>query len=160
MSTSYIPPGYHTLIPYMVVHNAAEAIEFYARAFGARETTRMSMPGSDKVMHAEMSLGDSHFMLSDEYPQPGGCKSPKTVGGISVGLHMYVPDVDAAFKKAVDCGCQSLMPPGDAFWGDRYCRILDPFGHEWSLATHKEDVPPEQMTRRAAEFMKNWKPGH
>jgi PhnB protein len=143
-----IPDGYHTLTPYFVVNDAARAIDFYRRAFGATELFRM--PGPDgRVMHAELQVGDSRLMLSDESPEMGA-KSPATLKGTPVSLLLYVTDVDASFKQAVAAGAKDVAPPADMFWGDRWARVADPFGHEWQIATHKEDVPPEEMPRRAA----------
>jgi PhnB protein len=141
-----IPNGYHVVTPYLTIRGAGEALEFYKRAFGAEEIARMPDP-SGKIMHAEMKIGDSFIMLGDENPQYN--RSPKSLGGTAVGLHLYVPDVDAAFARAVGAGATAKMPPMDMFWGDRFAKLTDPFGHEWSLATHKEDVSPEEMDRRA-----------
>ena len=147
-----IPEGCHTVTPYLVVTGAAQAIEFYQKAFGAEEVMRMSGPGGS-VMHAEIRIGDSRIMLADEFPGQPGFGSPGTVGGTTVSLHMYVEDTDAAYERAVAAGATSAMPPEDMFWGDRYCKLFDPFGHSWALATHQEDVPPEEMEKRAAEAM-------
>ncbi|HYP12513.1 MAG TPA: VOC family protein [Bryobacteraceae bacterium] len=147
MAVSYKPDHYHSVTPYLVLNNAAEAIEWYVKAFGAQEMSRMAMPGG-KVMHAELKIGDSCIMLSDEFPH-GACKSPKTLGGTSMGIHLYVPDVDPAFQQAVQAGAEILMPPMDMFWGDRFGKVRDPFGHEWSLATHTEDVTEDEMMKRA-----------
>lgn len=146
-----IPAGYHTLTPYLIVRGAAHAIEFYRRAFGAEEVCRLPGPDGFSIGHAEIKIGDSHVMLADEDPQYG-TKAPPSSGGTSVSLHMYVADVDAAFQRAVDAGATARMPPTDMFWGDRYGKLVDPFGHEWGLATHKEDVTPEEMARRAQTF--------
>ncbi len=149
---SPIPQGYRTVTPQLTVRGAAEAINFYKRAFGARELMRMASPDG-KVMHAELKVGDSVVFLGDEFPDMG-CKSPQTLGGASGALHVYVPNVDAAFKRAVDAGAQVTMPVADMFWGDRYGKVRDPFGHEWGLATHKEDLTPAQTRKRAEEFFK------
>jgi len=138
------PAGYHTLTPYLVVKDGARALDFYKKAFGATVIVRMDGPGG-KIGHAELKLGDSIFMLSDEMM---GNRSPESFGGSPVGIFMYVDDVDAAFKQAVDAGASTEMPPADMFWGDRYGRLTDPFGHKWSLATHIEDVSPEEMKKR------------
>ena len=138
------PAGYHTLTPYLVVKDGARALDFYKKAFGATVIVRMDGPGG-KIGHAELKLGDSIFMLSDEMM---GNRSPESFGGSPVGIFMYVDDVDAAFKQAVDAGASTEMPPADMFWGDRYGRLTDPFGHKWSLATHIEDVAPEEMKKR------------
>lgn len=145
-----VPDGYHTVTPYLSVRGAAKAIDFYAKAFGATEIFRMGGPG-DSVMHAEMRIGDSVVMLGDEMPQMGST-APQTVGGTAVSLLLYVNDVDASFARATQAGCQAQMPPTDMFWGDRYCKIQDPFGHLWAIATHKEDVTPEETARRAAAW--------
>jgi PhnB protein len=146
-----IPKGYHVVTPSFVVRGAAEAIEFYKKAFGAKELARM--PGPDgKVMHAEIKIGDSIVMLSDEFPQMGS-SSPQTVGGTSSSLLIYTRDVDALFNQAVAAGAKVAMPLSDMFWGDRYGKVVDPFGHQWQLATHKEDVTPKEMAKRAAAAM-------
>ncbi len=147
-----IPAGYHTVTPYLTVSDGARALEFYKRAFGARETERMPGPGG-KVMHAELRIGDSVVMLSDEFPGMSTAKSPTTLGGTTGSLFLYVTDVDTAFKKAMDAGCTSLMPLTDMFWGDRFGKLRDPFGNEWGMATHREDVPRSQMAERAKAAM-------
>jgi PhnB protein len=146
------PASFHTITPQLTVRDAARAIDFYKRALGAREVARMASPDG-KIMHAELRIGDSVFFLGDEFPE-GGCRSPESLGGTSGALHVYVPNVDAAFKRAVDAGAQSRMPVADMFWGDRYGKIADPFGHEWGLATHKEDLTSAQQKKRAEEFFK------
>lgn len=143
-----IPDGYHTVTPAIVVRNGAKAIDFYEQAFGARVGTRMDGPDG-KIMHAELTIGDSKIMLSDEYCDYGTF-SPETVGGTPVTIFLYVEDVDAVFKAAVDAGATSKMEPADQFWGDRYGKLVDPFGHSWSLATHIKDMTDEE-TREAAE---------
>jgi PhnB protein len=143
-----IPDGYHTITPHLAVRDAAKAIDFYARAFGAEELYRMPGPGG-VVMHAELRVGDSIVMLGEENPQMGA-SSPQTIGGSPVSLLLYVKDVDASFARASAAGCAVQMPPTDMFWGDRYGKLQDPFGHHWALATHKEDVSPEEMARRMA----------
>lgn len=147
-SVSFKPEGYHTLNPYFAVHDAAAAIEFYKEAFGATERTRMNGPGGS-IMHAELQIGDSVLMLGDEAPEMGA-SSPKTIGDTPVGLMVYVENVDQAFAKAVEASAEVEMPPMDMFWGDRFCKLKDPFGHKWSLATHVEDVDDEEMAKRAA----------
>ena len=146
-----IPAGHHTLTAYVIVAGGADAIDFYTRAFGAAERYRMAGPGG-AVAHAELAIGDSVLMLSDENPEMGA-RSPKTLGGTPVNLFLYVEDVDASFERAIEAGATAVMPPQDMFWGDRYGKLTDPFGHEWSMATHVEDVPPEEMERRMAEMM-------
>ncbi len=146
-----IPEGYHTLTPYLVVRGASQAIEFYKRAFGAEELMRMPGPDGKSIMHADLRIGDSRIFLSDEFPDMG-CRSPQSLGGTASSLHLYVEDVDAAFKRAVEAGAQVRMPVADMFWGDRYGKLLDPFGHEWGMATHKEDLTPEEIRERANAF--------
>lgn len=144
------PEGYHTLTPYFAVDNAAEAIEFYRQAFGAEE--RMRMPGPNgSVVHAELQIGDSVLMMGDENPDQGA-PSPKTLGGSPAGVMIYVEDVDATFERAVAAGAEVEAPPMDMFWGDRFGKLVDPFGHKWSLATHIEAVDKEEMAVRAAAF--------
>jgi len=151
MTVKAIPAGYHTLTPYMTVRDAARAIEFYKQAFGAVE--RGAMKGPDgKIMHAELLIGDSIVMLADEQPQFGSL-SPQSTGGAGMGLHIYVEDVDNAFDRAVKAGAKVEMPVSDMFWGDRYGKLADPFGHKWSIATHKADLSPEQMERGMNEMM-------
>jgi PhnB protein len=144
-----IPDGYRTLTPYLVVKGADKAIEFYKKAFGAEEICRMPGPDGKSVMHAELRIGDSMLMLSDEFPQ-GGSVSPATLKGTTSAIHVYVNDVDSIFNRAVSAGAKAAMPLQDMFWGDRFGKLTDPFGHSWSLATHKEDVSPEEMQKRAA----------
>ncbi len=143
-----IPVGMHSITAHLTVKGAAAAIEFYKKAFGAVELARMPMPDG-KLGHAHLKIGDSHLLLNDEPNFPGSCKSPQTLGGNSVALQLYVEDVDAVFNRAVAAGAQAFMPPADMFWGDRYGQLNDPFGQRWSIATHKEDVPPEEMQKRA-----------
>jgi PhnB protein len=147
-----VPDGYRTVTPYITVKGAAKAIDFYTRAFGAREGERMTAPDGKSVMHTEIKIGDSMVMLSDEFPQMGS-RSPQTLGGTTGSIFLYVPDVDAAFKRAVDAGAKAIMPPTDMFWGDRFGKLADPFGHEWAMATHKEDLGPEEIRKRGAAAM-------
>jgi PhnB protein len=146
-----VPEGYHTITPYLEVDDAEAAIDFYGRAFGARERTRMQGPDG-KIAHAELEIGDSVVMLSDPFPQ-FVTKNPKELGGTSVGIFMYVENVDDLFQRAVDAGASSTMEPQDQFWGDRYASVTDPYGHAWQIATHVEDVPPEEMAERAKAAM-------
>jgi PhnB protein len=146
-----IPEGQHSLTPSFVVQDAVRAIDFYQRAFGAAELGRMAMPGSDKIIHAELKIGDSVFFLSDEFPEMGAV-SPMTLGGTSSSLYLYVEDVDAAYQQAVEAGAIGKMPPTDMFWGDRMGKLVDPFGHEWGMATHREEVSAEEMEKRAIAF--------
>ena len=151
MAVKAVPDGFNTVSVYLVVKNAVEALEFYQKAFGAEAGDRM--PGQDgkSTMHAEMRIGNSTVMLTDENLQ-WQMKSPETLGGSPASLHVYVDDADKAFNRAVEAGCTVVAPLMDAFWGDRYGKLADPFGHQWGIATHKEDVSPEEMGKRAAEF--------
>ena len=149
MAVQPIPEGYRSVIPYLAVDDAAGAIDFYQRAFGAKERSRMPMPDG-KVAHAELEIGDSMVMLSDPFPQ-SAVQTPKELGGTTVGVFCYVEDVDAVYKRAVDAGATSRMEPEDQFWGDRFAQVIDPFGHHWQLATHVEDVSPDEMERRGRE---------
>lgn len=146
-----IPRGYHTATPYLTLNDCARAIDFYKRAFGAEEIMRMDGP-QGKIGHAEIKIGDSFLMLSDEMTG-GGNRSPKSLGGTTSSVFLYVTDVDSAYKKAVDAGATSDMPPTDMFWGDRFGRLTDPFGHTWAMATHKEDVAPQEMQKRMQQEM-------
>jgi PhnB protein len=151
MTVKAKPEGYHTLTPSLTVRDGAKAIDFYKKAFDAKE--RMRIPGPDgRLMHAEMQVGDSIIMLADEMPEMG-CKAPASVGSVSSSLYVYVPDVDAAFKRAVEAGAKSLMPPADMFWGDRFGTVEDPSGHRWGLATHKKDPSPAEMEKGQKEFL-------
>jgi PhnB protein len=138
-------PG--TIVPHLALRGAAEAIEFYKKAFGAVELMRMPTP-MGLLGHAHLKIGDSHLFLADEFPGMGSCQAPATLGGTTVSLHLNVEDIDAAFQKAVAAGAKAIMPPMDMFWGDRFGKVYDPFGHEWSMATHKEDLSPEEMKKR------------
>ena len=146
-----IPEGYHTLTPYLTFDNAAEAMDYYKDVFGAKERMRMETPGG-KIGHAEIEIGDSLVMLADAFPQ-STTKPPSELGGTSAGVFLYVEDVDAVTQKAVDAGATITMEVADQFWGDRFGSVTDPFGHSWSIATHVEDVPPEEMAERAKEAM-------
>lgn len=146
-----IPPGYHTVTPYLTLDDASRAIEFYKKAFGAQEIMRMGGP-SGKIVHAEIKIGDSHIMISDEMPRVTE-RSPQSLGGSTVGIFLYVDNVDSVFNQAVSAGAKSEMPPQDMFWGDRFGKLVDPFGHHWALATHIEDVAPEEMEKRGREAM-------
>jgi PhnB protein len=151
MATKPIPEGYQGAMPYLAVDNATDAIEYYKKAFGAKERTRMEAPDGS-VGHAELEIGNSVVMLSDPFPQ-GTTRSPSELGGTSVSVMLYVEDVDAFVKRAVDAGATVTMEVADQFWGDRFGSIKDPFGHSWSIATHVEDVPPEEMAERARAAM-------
>jgi PhnB protein len=157
MAVKPVPDGYHTATPYLIVQNAANAIEFYKKAFGATELMRMPGPGG-KIVHAEIKIGDSPIMLADESPEMGH-KSPQSLGGTPVGLLLYLNDVDAQFKQAVTAGAKVQRPLRDEFYGDRTGTVIDPFGHTWSLATHKEDLTPEQIEKRFQEAMKQQSQG-
>ncbi len=148
MAVKPVPDGYHTLTPQLTVRGAAEALDFYRRAFGAVELMRKVGPDG-KVMHAEVRIGDSIVMLNDEFPNYD-TRSPATLGGASGSLYVYVADVDAAFTRAVGAGASVVMPLQNMFWGDRCGKVQDPFGHAWNLSTHVEDVAPEELDRRAA----------
>ena len=151
MSVPAIPKGYHTITPYMTVRDAARAIEFYKQAFGAKEKGVMKGP-EGKVMHAELVIGDSTIMLADEFPEFGSL-SPQSIGGSGTGLHIYIEDVDSAFDRAVQAGATVEMPVADMFWGDRYGKLRDPFGHKWSIGTHKADLSMEEMKKGMDETM-------
>lgn len=151
MPVKPIPEGYHTLAPAIAVDDAEKAIEFYKQAFGAKE--RMRMPAPDgRIAHAELEIGDSVLMLSDPFPQSPN-KPPTELGGTSVGLFVYVEDVDSAFEQALGAGATVTFPLEDTFWGDRFGTVTDPFGHTWSMATHKEDLTPEEIAERGKEAM-------
>lgn len=143
-----IPDTYHSATPYLTVRGADAAIDFYRRAFGAKELFRMPGPNG-KIMHAEILLGDSHIMLADESAACGS-QAPATLNGTPVGIFLYVEDVDKTFKQALKAGANETLPVQDMFWGDRFGRLTDPFGHKWMLATHIEDVTPEEIERRTA----------
>ncbi|MBA2638139.1 MAG: VOC family protein [Solirubrobacterales bacterium] len=151
MPAQPVPPGMGGPIPSLSIDGAAEAIDFYSRVFGARERGRMEGPDG-KVAHALIEIGDSSVMLADAFPQ-SSCRPPTELGGTSVSVFLYVEDVDAIVEQAVDAGATLTMPVDDMFWGDRYGRITDPFGHQWEIATHVEDVDPEEMERRGREAM-------
>ena len=147
----HVPDGYHTVTPALIVKNGSEAIEFYKRAFGAEEVMRVLGPDGKSIMHAEIRVGNSRIMLGDEAPSMG-CLAPVTLGGPGGSLYVYVADVDTAFKQAVAAGAKVLMPVADMFYGDRLGQVEDPSGHRWGLATHVEDLAPEEMARRQREF--------
>jgi PhnB protein len=146
MKTKYIPQGFHTVTPYLTVKDAKKAIDFYKRALGARERVMMPTPDG-KVAHAELQIGDSIIMLGEECPERG-CVSPQTLKGSPVGLALYVEDVDNIFNRAVSAGASVKEAVSDKFWGDRAGALTDPFGHQWTLLTHVEDVSPEEMKQR------------
>jgi PhnB protein len=147
-SVNPIPSGYHSVTPFLVVRQADKALEYYTKAFGAVEKVRM--PGPDgRIMHAEFQIGDSMLMLAEEM---GPNKAPQSFGGSPVSIFLYVEDVDKIFDQAVKAGAKADMQPQDMFWGDRFGKLTDPFGHYWALATHIEDVTPEEMKRRQDDF--------
>lgn len=146
-----IPPGFHTLTPHIVVTDGAAAIEFYKHAFGAQENSRLMTPDGKLLMHAQLTIGNSVIMLASEFPPQA--LSPKSRGGTSVFLHLYVPDSDAAFDRAVKAGGIIRMPVSDTFWGDRYGVVEDPFGHQWSIASRKLDLTPEQIAENSKAWM-------
>ena len=151
MTVRAVPEGYSTVTPYLIVAGAADAIDFYRRAFGAKELMRFG--GADgKIAHAELQIGDSRIMLSDEHPQMG-FRSPRSLGGSGTGLMLYVDDVDRVFKRAVDAGGKTHHDVENQFYGDRSGTLIDPFGHVWTISTHVEDVPPEEMQRRMEASM-------
>lgn len=152
MAVKPIPEGYHAVTPYLVIKGATAAIDYYKKVFGATERMRMDAPGGT-IGHAELVIGDSTIMLADEFPDMG-FRSPKTIGGSPVSLVLYVEDVDTVFKRAVGAGARELRPVADQFYGDRMGTLEDPFGHVWSVATHTEDVSPDEMQRRAEEYAK------
>jgi PhnB protein len=149
MSVKPVPEGYHTATPYLIINGAAKAIDFYKSAFGATELMRMEDRG--RIGHAEIKIGDSAIMLADEYPEMD-YRGPEALGGSPVSILLYVDDADAVFNKAVAQGAKVLKPMQDQFYGDRSGFVQDPFGHLWGIATHKEDVSPEEMTKRMAKL--------
>ena len=161
-SVKPIPDGYHTITPHLVLDDCAQAIEFYKKAFGAEEILRMPGPNG-KIVHSEIRIGDSAVMMNDEMPpmpgQPGSYKSPKSAGLSTAALFLYVHDVDSVFNRAVKAGCTVRSPVADMFWGDRYGQVIDPFGHTWAIATHKEDISPQDMAKRQQEFFAKMQQG-
>jgi PhnB protein len=151
-----IPEGMHTVTPHLVCDGAADALAFYAQAFGAVEQGRMEGPGG-KIMHAQMTIGDSHIMLADAFPEYGS-RGPLALQGTPVVIHLYVPNADATWEQALAAGAKPVMPLSDMFWGDRYGQVVDPFGHRWSIATHQRDMTPEQMQQAMQEAMTQGQP--
>ncbi len=151
MSIAPIPPGYRTITPYLVMSDCAAALDFYTRAFNAEEIVRMPMPDGS-IMHAEIRIGDSMLMLSDESAD-WGAYGPQHYGGSPAHVMLYLPDADATYAQAIAAGATAVRPMENQFWGDRMGRIADPFGHQWSLGTHVEDVEPEEMERRFKAMM-------
>ena len=150
MSVKPVPDGYHTATPYLICSGAAKAIDFYKKAFGATERMRHEM--GERVGHAEIEIGDSVIMLADEFPEMGA-KGPHTIGGSPVGICLYVENADAVFQRAIAAGAKEERPLKDQFYGDRSGSLIDPFGHKWTIATHIEDVTPEEMEKRMAAAM-------
>jgi PhnB protein len=147
MAVKAIPDGYHSITPYLICKGASKAIEFYTRAFGAKETVRMPGP-EGRIMHAEVKIGNSMLMLADENPERGAVAPQTGTLARSASIMLYTDDVDATFKRALDLGASSIQTPTDMFWGDRMGNLMDPFGHQWAIATHKEDVTPDEMQKR------------
>lgn len=151
-SGSSVEDGFHTVVPHLTCRDAAAAMDFYKRAFGATEIMRIPLPDG-KLMHGSVKIGDTMVMLVDEMPQ-WGALSPQSLKSSPVTLHLSVPDVDAVYKRAIDCGAKSRMEVADMFWGDRYGKVEDPFGHYWSIATHIRDMTPDEIVAAASETMK------
>lgn len=152
--TKPIPDGFSTVTISLIVKGAANAIEFYKKAFGAQELFRFPGPDGNSIMHAEIKIGNSIVMLSDEMPQMN-CLSPQSLGGTGMAIYMYVEDADAIFNQAVAAGAKPIMPVMDAFWGDRFGNVQDPFGHIWGIATHKKDMSAEELQKAGQEAFKN-----
>lgn len=147
-----VPDGYHTVTPGLCVRGAAAALEFYKKAFGAVELMRMPGP-EGKITHAEIKIGDSIIFVSDEFPEmPDSCRTPQTLKGTTSAIYLYVEDVDVFYTRAVRAGAKPLMPLTDMFWGDRYGQVQDPYGHIWAVATHMEDLTPEEIAKRQLDF--------
>jgi PhnB protein len=146
-----IPEGFHTLTPHLVVKGANQAIEYYKKAFGAEEIRRIYGPDGQSILHADLKIGDSHLFVVDEFPEMGALGPVPGATSTAVTIHLFVEDVDSAFANAVAAGATTLMAPADMFWGDRYGKLVDPFGHHWSLASHKQDLTIEEIKKAAAE---------
>ncbi len=148
-----IPQGFRSVTPHMTIKNAGEAMDFYVKAFGAVEISRFAMPGMELLAHGLLQIGDSFVMVTDEFPPDFGCAdalSPTTAKGTTVTLHIYTEDVDALYRRALAAGCETVMEPMDAFWGDRYGQVKDPYGHHWAFATHLQDLTDEELAQAAA----------
>jgi len=152
--TKPLPTGFHSATICLTLKGASEAIEFYKKTFDAQELFRMPSQDNKSIMHAEIKIGDSIIMLNDEFPQMN-CKSPQSIGGSGSGVYLYMDDVDATLKKAVENGAKITMPATDMFWGDRMGSMIDPFGHVWSIATHLKDLSPEEIAKAAQTAMKD-----
>ena len=156
MAVKPIPDGFRTVQPHLIVSDAAKAMDFYVKAFGAEDLLRVPGPDGKSVMHGELKIGDSMVMIAQEHPEMG-TKSPASIGGTGVFISLYVEDCDAATQRAVDAGCTVTVPMQDMFWGDRYGSVTDPFGHIWEVSTHKEDLTGEEIAQR---MMKEFSAGH
>jgi uncharacterized glyoxalase superfamily protein PhnB len=154
MPAKAVPDGYHTLTPHLICRDAARAVEFYKQAFGAVKKGGVMTGPDGKIMHAELRIGDSLLMIADESPGFGSL-SPQSIGGSGMGLHIYVEDVDSAFDRAIGAGAVVEMPIMDMFWGDRYGKLVDPFGHKWSIATHKRDMTAKEIEDAQGDFMEH-----
>lgn len=153
--TNPIPKGFHTITPSIIVKDADKAIEFYKKAFGAEEIVRCFGQDGKTIMHSEIKIGDSIIMISDEFPQMN-CVGPQTLGGTAVSMYLYVTDADAWYDKAIQAGAIAVMPVGDMFWGDRWGQVADPFGHKWSIATHKKDMTAEELKKAQEVWQKEY----
>ncbi len=151
--TKSIPDGFHTVTSSLVVNNSKEAIEFYKKAFDAVEINQYPTPDG-KIMHAQIKIGDSFVFLADEFPAMT-TKSPTTIGGSTTSLHLYVEDADKIFNQAIDAGAKVVMPIVDAFWGDRFGMLIDPYGHSWAISTHQKDLSDEEMKKASEDFFEN-----
>jgi len=151
VSVSFVPAGMHQITPHLTVSSAAKAIDFYKQAFGAKELARNQTPNG-KIMHAHITIGDSHVLLNDPFPEMDGAPAPSADAHSPFAIQLYVPDADATFAAATAAGAKVTMPLTDMFWGDRYGQLVDPFGYRWSVATHKENVAPAELERRAKEM--------
>lgn len=156
-----VPDNFHTITPFMVVRDAKAAIEYYKAAFGAELIEIQYAPDQSSVMHSTLRIGDSLFMMVDELPMMQYWVSPQQLGGTTIGQHLFVDDVDAWFARAEKAGLETvMMPPQDTFWGDRYCQFIDRFGHAWAIATRKENLTPDEITKRAEEWFAKIKKGN